>query len=105
MEAALSFADRHADDFSGFADDWVLWICELGADVFVEAGGFALAFAGVHLADCAGFAAGAALGGVYVGPDGAKVDDRGVGFACGGTWEWDLGIRLRLRQLWDSARF
>ena len=97
VEAALSLADSDACYFSGFADDWVLWVCELGADVFAEAGSFAFAFARIHLADCAGLAAGAALGGVYVGPDGTKVDDCGVGVACGGTgigiWEFDRARR------------
>ena len=92
VEAALSFADGDACYFSGFADDWVLWVCELGADVFVEAGSFAFAFAGVHTFDCAGFAAGAAFGGVYFGQDGTEVDDCGFGFACGGAgigiWEF-----------------
>ena len=36
----LIFADGDAGDFSGVADDRVLWICELGADVFVEDGEF-----------------------------------------------------------------
>jgi len=92
VEAAVCFADSDAGDFSGFADDWVLWICELGAYVFVEEGSFAFAFAGVHAFDCAGFAAGAAPSGVYFGQDGTEVDDCCFGFAGGwtgiGIWEF-----------------
>ena len=105
VEAALSFADGDAGDFSGFADDWILWICELGADVFVEARSFAFAFAGVHAFDRAGFAAGAAFGGVYFGPDGAEVDDCGFGFAGGGTWIgiWEFDCACGSGGIWGVA--
>ena len=104
VEATLSFADGDAGDFSGFADGWVLWICELGAYVFVEARSFAFAFAGVHVADCAGFAAGAALGCVYIGQDGDG-SGRLLCWLCWWRgWDWDLGIRLPLRLWWDLGR-
>src|SRR4029077_3881308 len=86
VASAVFAAHGDAGLVSDTADDRLLRIWKLGADISAEARLFAFAFAGVHDADCAGLAGGTDFMRVDFGPSGAEVDDRGVGVAGGGVW-------------------
>src|SRR4029077_13357045 len=105
VAAAVSATDGNANRFSGAANDWFLRVCQLGADIFVEARLFAGAFAGIHDADCADLAGGADSVRVDGRPAGAKVDDRGAGIAGGGAWAgiWECAHADGSGCFWGAA--